>query len=51
MQRRCGCQCYFVRIDMYEIWDGDVFLFNVEDSDEADLYIESGFTVREVDLS
>ena len=36
---------------MYEVWDGDVFLFNVDTSDEADLYIESGFTVREVDMS
>jgi hypothetical protein len=33
---------------MYEIWDGDLFLFTVDDSDEADLQMEAGFTVREV---
>lgn len=35
---------------MYEVWDGDVFLFNV-DFDEVDFYDEQGFTVRAVDLS
>ena len=33
---------------IYEIWDGDLFLFTVEDSDEADLQQEAGFTVRKV---
>lgn len=36
---------------IYEIWDGDVFLFYIEDHDEADTYFESGFTVREVEMS
>ena len=30
---------------MYEIWDGDVFLFSVDDQGEADTYYESGFRV------
>lgn len=33
---------------IYEIWDGDLFLFAVDDSNEADLQMEAGFTVREV---
>lgn len=36
---------------MFEIWDGDLFLFSVDDQDEADTYWESGFKVVEVDLS
>ena len=36
---------------MYEIWDGDLFLFSVESQDEADTYVESGFRVVELDLS
>ena len=34
---------------MYDVWDGDVYLFNVDDQYEADTYVESGFTVRVVD--
>jgi hypothetical protein len=30
---------------MYQVWDGDLYMFNVDDSDEADLYIEQGFRV------
>lgn len=33
---------------MYQVWDGDLFLFTVDDSDEADTYAESGFTVKEI---
>lgn len=36
---------------MFEVWDGDLFLFSVDDRDEADTYAESGFKVREADLS
>lgn len=36
---------------MYEIWDGDLFLFSVDTQDEVDHYVESGFTVRAVDMS
>lgn len=31
---------------MYQIWDGDLFMFSVDNSDEADMYIEEGFTVK-----
>lgn len=34
---------------MFEVWDGDVFLFYVEDSGEADTYTELGFDVRETE--
>lgn len=36
---------------MFEVWDGDVFLFCVDDSMEADTYTESGFDVRVTDPS
>ena len=36
---------------MYEIWDGDLYLFSVDDPAEADTYSETGFNVRAVDLS
>lgn len=36
---------------MFEIWDGDLFLFSVADRDEADTYCESGFKVVEIELS
>ena len=36
---------------MYEIWDGDLFLFSVASLDEADTYSEQGFRVVELDLS
>ena len=35
---------------MFEIWDGDLFLFSVESPDEADTYAESGFRVVELDM-
>jgi hypothetical protein len=34
---------------MFEVWDGDLFLFTCE-SIEADLYIEEGFRVVEVEV-
>jgi hypothetical protein len=30
---------------MFEIWDGDVFLFSVDTEAEADIYTEQGFKV------
>ena len=36
---------------MFEIWDGDLFLFSVESFDEADTYAESGFRVVKLDMS
>jgi hypothetical protein len=33
---------------MFEIWDGDLFLFCVDHADEADVYTEQGFRVAEV---
>ena len=36
---------------MYEIWDGDVFLFSVESAGEADAYAEQGFRVVNAILS
>ena len=36
---------------MYEIWDGDLFLFSVDTNDEADTYRESGFKVVETELN
>ena len=33
------------RIDMYEIWDGDLFLFAVDTEYEADEQAEAGFRV------
>ena len=35
-----------LRIFMYQIWDGDLFLFNVETADEALEQSEAGFTVE-----
>jgi hypothetical protein len=32
---------------MYEIWDGDLFLYSVDTEYEADEAAESGFTVQE----
>ena len=34
---------------MFEIWDGDLFLFSVDTRDEAEHYVEAGFSIREVD--
>jgi hypothetical protein len=36
---------------MFEVWDGDVFLFYVDHAEEADTYTESGFDVRAINLS
>jgi len=36
---------------MYEIWEGDLFLFYVDTVDEVDHYTEQGFDVRTVDMS
>ena len=36
---------------MFEIWDGDLFLFSVEDRDEAGIYAEEGYQVKALDLS
>jgi hypothetical protein len=36
---------------MFEIWDGDLFLYAVSTRYEADEAEESGFTVQEVDMS
>lgn len=33
---------------MFEVWDGDVFLFYVDHAEEVDTYTESGFDVRTV---
>ena len=33
---------------MYEIYDGDLFLFNCFDRDEADMLADQGFTVKEI---
>ena len=32
---------------MYEIWDGDLFLFCVDHADEAEVYVEQGFKIVE----
>lgn len=36
---------------MYEIWDGDLFLFSVDSESEADIYAEQGFQVLAMHLS
>jgi hypothetical protein len=36
---------------MYEIWDGDLFLYRVDTQYEADEADEAGFTVQEIDRS
>ena len=33
---------------MFEIWDGDMFLFTVAFESEADLYREQGYNVVEI---
>jgi hypothetical protein len=40
-----------LRNGMYEIWDGDLFLYRVATQYEADEQEEAGFTVREIDRS
>lgn len=32
---------------MYEVWEGDLFLFTCI-AEEADMYAEEGYTVKEV---
>lgn len=34
---------------MFEVWDGDLFLFTCE-ADEADMYAEQGFRVVELEV-
>jgi hypothetical protein len=34
---------------MFEVYDGDLFLFDCFDSDEADSLAEQGFTVKEIE--
>ncbi len=31
---------------MFEVWDGDLFLFTVDHPEEADMYREEGYTVK-----
>lgn len=31
---------------MYQIWDGDLFLYSVDTYEEADEAVESGFTIK-----
>jgi hypothetical protein len=46
----CGSsQCNFLKVDMYEIWDGDLFLYTVDTEFEADEQAEAGFTVKIVE--
>ena len=33
---------------MFEIWDGDLFLYAVDTKYEADEQAEAGFTVKEI---
>jgi hypothetical protein len=33
---------------MFEVWDGDLYLYSVETQYEADEAFEAGFTVKEV---
>ncbi len=43
--------CCVERFDMFEIWDGDLFLFSVDNELEADTYAEQGYQVKELNLS
>ncbi len=36
---------------MFEIWDGDLYLFSVDTESEADIYAEQGFRVLAVYMS
>jgi hypothetical protein len=36
---------------MWEVWEGDLFLFLVENQDEALRYQEAGFSIRNVDTN
>lgn len=35
---------------MFEIWDGELFLYAVETKDEADEQAEAGFDIKQIDL-
>ena len=34
---------------MFEIWDGDLYLYSVDTEDEADEQLEAGFTVKSLE--
>ena len=36
---------------MYQVWEGDLYLFSVDDQYEADVYAEQGFRIVGIDLS
>lgn len=36
---------------MYQVWEGDLFLYTVDTQYEADEAKESGFTVKEVNYA
>ena len=36
---------------MYQVWDGDLYLFSVDFEEEADMFREQGYTVKQVELS
>ena len=35
---------------MYQVWDGDLYLYSVDDKDEADMFAEQGFRIVAQDL-
>ena len=45
LERGCGSQSNSLRNSMFEIWDGDVFLFAVDSQHEADEQQQQGFQV------
>jgi hypothetical protein len=52
MERRSRGPCNFLKgIQMFEIWDGDLFLFCVDHPDEAHTYSNQGFRVVELTSS
>lgn len=34
---------------MYQVWDGDLYLYSVDTEHEASEHMEAGFTVKGVD--
>jgi len=34
---------------MFEIWDGDLYLYSVDTEDEEDEHLEAGFTVKSLE--
>lgn len=38
-----------VRNDMYQVWDGDLFLYSVDTQYEADEQAEAGFTIKSLE--